>query len=153
MCNMKRNIPTGEANQEIAKIHDRNGLDVAIHDRESYFDTIFVRDVAHFMERAGMTRRTLTIALAPVMSDGQLYSLLNGNRRPSKRIYVIAIGVVLGLSVDDMNILLKDSESRGLDTKRSVGDTVIIYGLANKKNLADVNDMLHEVGAEYVLFD
>ena len=151
--NMTRNISTQEANQQIAEIHDRTGLDEAIHHRVPFFDTIFVRDVARFMEQAGMTRRALSIALSPVMSAGQLYSLLNGNRIPSKRIYVIAIGLALGLSVDGMNILLKDSGNRGLDAKRSVGDTVIIYGIVNKENLEDINDMLHDVGAEYVLFD
>ncbi|MBR2528067.1 MAG: hypothetical protein IKE58_06340 [Blautia sp.] len=148
-----KDIPTRAANREIENIRDEDDLKKTIMIGHDYVDTIFVRDAARFMELTGITRQKMAIIVAPVMSSGHLYSLLNGNRKPNKREHVIAIGLALGLSVDDMTILLKDSGDRGLDTRRSIGDTVVIYGISNKLSLIDINDMLHEVGADYVLFD
>ena len=153
MITQIKDISTRTANEQAAEIRDREDLEDILDGQRKEYDTLFVRDAARFMERAGITRQKIAIIVSPVMSPGHLYNLLNGNRRPNKREHVIAIGLALGLSVHELSILLKDSGERGLDAKRSPGDTVVIYGISNKKDLYEINDILHEVGAEYVLYD
>ena len=144
-------IPTNAANDVIKGIHNKVGLETIIESHHN-FDTRFMSTVDAFMERKGIKRKKVAIIVSQVMSPSHLYSLLNGNRRPNKREHVIAIGLALGLSVDEMNILLKDAGHRGLDAKRSSGDVVIIYGISHKMDLDDINDMLNETGSDYILF-
>ena len=151
MANQVKDISTGEVNEEVAKVKNSKEISDIISGMAK-FDSLFLEDVGYFMDQKGISRQKMALIVSSVMSPQHLYNLLNGNRQPNNREYVIAIGLALGLSIDEMNILLKDSGHRGLDAKRSTGDIVVIYGISHRKDLNDINEMLHRHHADYDLY-
>ena len=72
-----------------------------------------------------------------------VYKVFRGERKPSRDI-LIAIAVGMGLSVDEMQLLLRVSKLAALDP-RDRRDSVIIYGLKEELEIAKINDLLYEL--------
>ena len=108
--------------------------------------------IASSVKQKGMKRSEIYPRIS--FSKSQFDSLINGNTEPNNRVQVISIGIALQLTVDQMNNLLKVAGMKPLDAKRSrAGDGAVIHGLANKKDMYYIDDLLRRNGAEYTLFE
>ncbi len=70
------------------------------------------------------------------------YQIFNGTRKPS-RDKLIQIAVGMQLSLEDSNYLLKCGQKSPLYAK-SQRDAIIIYALANKLTVMELNELLDE---------
>lgn len=73
--------------------------------------------------------------------ESTLYATLNGTRKPKKEL-IIKIGFALGLSMEELNELLKLSGLKELYAKNNE-DAIVIYGIKNGLDLEEI-DMLLE---------
>lgn len=72
-----------------------------------------------------------------------VYKVFRGERKPSRDI-LLAVAVGMGLSIDETQLLLRISKLAALDP-RDKRDSVILYGLKEKKEYVKINDLLYEL--------
>ena len=63
---------------------------------------------------------------------------------------LIAIGLAMHLSYEELNNLLKYAGHHALDAKRYVGDTCIILGISKGLTIEQIDDLLRKYDAEYI---
>lgn len=80
------------------------------------------------MERAGITRSKLIFLLSLDRSYG--YQILNGTRVPTRE-YLIRIGLLLGLSIEDFQRMLNIAERPSLYVKNML-DAKVFYAIKHK---------------------
>lgn len=73
-----------------------------------------------------------------------VYKVINGTRRASRDI-LIAIAYGMGLRLDEAQFLLRTAEAAQLNP-RNKRDSVFIYGLVNKKDVYEIQEILEELG-------
>lgn len=74
--------------------------------------------------------------------------IISGIRTPS-RDKLIAVSFGIGLSLDEVNELMKISCNRPLYS-RDKRDAVIIYGISNGLDISKVNEILYEKGIDII---
>lgn len=75
-----------------------------------------------------------------------VYKIFNGQKTPSRDV-IICIGIGMGLSVDEMQTLLRFSKFALLDPKDE-RDVIIIFGLFRGLPVEVINDLLFKIGAD-----
>lgn len=75
-----------------------------------------------------------------------VYKVFSGVRKPSRNI-LIAIGLALGITLEEMQLLLRVSEQALLDA-RSKRDAIIIFSVNYKKSVEKTEELLLEAGVE-----
>ena len=85
------------------------------------------------------------------ISKSQFYNLLNGTRNPSKEsVFKIAFG--LQITPAELNELLYASDYQALDPKKRE-DAIILFGLENKKEVGQVDELLRAYNSKIRLLD
>lgn len=81
-----------------------------------------------------------------VLSKSYIYKCFNDDKNPSKEA-VVKIGVTLGITIDEMNKLLKCAGHKELYPKK-VWDAIILFGLQNRCTSYEIDELLIENGIE-----
>lgn len=79
------------------------------------------------------------------------YSIVNGTRKP-QRPQIIKIGFALGLSLEELNDLLKLAQHKELYAKNRE-DAILIYGLQSQLKVEKIEELLIQDGAKFSLMD
>ena len=91
-----------------------------------------------------LTEKNTTIAkLAKESGVGEyLYKIFSNTRNPSRE-SMIAVGLALQLSVEEIQLLLRISKFALLDS-RDKRDSIIIFGFSNHLSVFEVDDLLNQ---------
>ena len=79
-----------------------------------------------------------------------VYHLFAGTREKPSRQKVLAIGVAMGLNLEEMQYLLKYAKLNIL-YPRNQWDSVIISAIEQHLNVMETNDLLHQLGETLLL--
>ena len=109
---------------------------------EEFVSRSFPELLSAFMERSGLS--ALMLGQKALLSKPFTYQLLDGTRNP-KRDIVLRLAVVLGLSVDETQILLR-SAGRGALYPRVPRDAAIIHALGRHMTLTELDEVLAQLG-------
>jgi len=74
------------------------------------------------------------------------YQIFSGVRVPEKN-KLLALAVGFGLNLDEVQNLLKCAGYSQLYVKHPL-DSIVIYGICNKKTVVEINELLYEYGFE-----
>lgn len=138
---------TQELENEISKLETKelkNFLKENQIERKTFGDRL-----VELCDQYGVTTGTLQKNVA--ISKQQFYSILNGTRNPSKET-VLKVALTLKITLDETNELLKLAKHKELYPKIK-DDTVIIFGIKNKKDIGDIQLLLTEIGSKMNLVD
>ena len=72
-----------------------------------------------------------------------VYKVFRGERKPSRDV-LIAIGIGMQLTVDEVQLLLRSARCAQLDP-RDKRDSIILYSLKEKQTIEQLNDLLYEL--------
>ncbi|MBR1580509.1 MAG: DNA-binding protein [Selenomonadaceae bacterium] len=78
------------------------------------------------------------------------YHIIEGNRKNPSRPKVLAIGVAMGLNLDEMQYLLKYAKQNPL-YPRDPWDSVIIFAIEQRLNVLETNELLDQAGETLLL--
>lgn len=71
-----------------------------------------------------------------------VYKVFRGERKPSRDV-LIAIGIGMQLTVDEVQLLLRSARFARLDP-RNKRDSIILYSFKEKQTIEQINDLLYE---------
>ncbi|MBQ3543951.1 MAG: hypothetical protein IJA34_03010 [Lachnospiraceae bacterium] len=86
------------------------------------------------------------LQLEVAVSKTMFYDVMNGTRKPSKET-VIKIALVMKITEEELNELLKLAGHKELYPKKKE-DAIIIFGLKNKKDIVEIDELLKEYGSK-----
>ena len=86
------------------------------------------------------------LQLDVAVSKTMFYDVMNGTRKPSRET-VIKIALVMQTTEDELNELLKLAGHKELYPKKKE-DAIIIFGLKNKKEIVEIDELLKEYGSK-----
>ncbi|MBQ6885161.1 MAG: XRE family transcriptional regulator [Clostridia bacterium] len=86
------------------------------------------------------------IIRAAEMSEVYAYQIFSGLRVPERK-KLLCIAVAMGLSLDEVQTLLKCASYSTLYVKLPF-DSIIIYGICNKMSVVEINEILYDYGLE-----
>ena len=86
------------------------------------------------------------LQLEVAVSKTMFYDVMNGTRKPSKET-VIKIALVMKITEEELNELLKLAGHKELYSKKKE-DAIIIFGLKNKKDIVEIDELLKEYGSK-----
>lgn len=86
------------------------------------------------------------LQLEVAISKTMFYDVMNGTRKPSKET-VIKIALVMKITEEELNELLKLAGHKELYPKKKE-DAIIIFGLKNKKDIVEIDELLKEYGSK-----
>ena len=91
-----------------------------------------------------LSEKNITIAkLSKESGVGEyLYKIFNNTRNPSRE-SMIAVGLALELSMEEIQLLLRISKFALLDS-RDKRDSIIIFGFINHLSVFEVDDLLNQ---------
>lgn len=75
-----------------------------------------------------------------------VYKVFSGTRKPSRNI-LISVGLAMGVTLEEMQLLLRVSGQALLDA-RVKRDAIIIFSVNYKKTVGETEELLNEVGEE-----
>lgn len=101
----------------------------------------------HLMEERGVSRKDVVYKLNLEESYGR--KLFGGQRTPTRK-FLIQCGILLGLSLEEMQKLL-DVGGKARLYPRVRYDAAIIYGIEKKMTLEEMNSFMEEIGEESIL--
>ncbi len=102
--------------------------------------TTLASRVQELCNKHNVTFRALSgLALVP---ESTFYAILCGDRAPKKN-QIIQIAFALGISLDELNELLKLAKLKELYAK-NIDDAIIIYGIKNGLDLGKIDRLLEE---------
>ena len=78
------------------------------------------------------------------------YHIIEGNRKNPSRPKVLAIGMAMGLNLDEMQYLLKYAKQNPL-YPRDPWDSVIIFAIEQRLNVLETNELLDQAGETLLL--
>ena len=107
--------------------------------------------LSDLMRMKNLEQNAVEDELFGVMSPSYIKSVFNGTKPHPSRNFVIAIGLAMHLSYEELNNLLKYAGHHSLDAKRYVGDTCIILGLSKRLSIEQIDDLLRRYDAEDIL--
>ena len=79
------------------------------------------------------------------------YAIVNGTRNPKKD-HIIKIGLAIGLSLEEVNELLKLAKLKELYAKNKE-DAIVIFGLRNRLPIAQIEELLIDAGVTLRLME
>lgn len=80
------------------------------------------------------------------MSEVYAYQIFSGLRIPERK-KLLCIAIAMGLSLDDVQYLLKSAGYSPLYVKLPF-DSIILYGICKKLSVVKINELLYEYGLE-----
>ncbi len=83
---------------------------------------------------------------AAEMSEVYAYQIFSGLRVPERK-KLLCIAVAMGLSLDEVQTLLKTAGYSTLYIKLPF-DSIVLYGICKKLSVVEINDILFEYGLE-----
>lgn len=86
------------------------------------------------------------IIRAAEMSEVYAYQIFSGLRVPERK-KLLCIAVAMGLSLDEVQTLLKSAGYSTLYVKLPF-DSVVLYGICKKLSVVEINEILFEYGLE-----
>lgn len=91
------------------------------------------------------TKKLTTAKIATASGAGEyVYKVFNNTRKPSRNI-LIAIALGMGISIEEIQLLLRISKLAVLDS-RDKRDSVIIYAFSNNLSVFELDDLLAQNG-------
>ncbi len=78
------------------------------------------------------------------------YHIFSGNRKNPSRPKVLALGLAMGLTLDELQYLLKYAKHNPL-YPRDPWDSVIIFAVEQRLNVLETNALLHQAGETLLL--
>lgn len=112
--------------------------------------TTFYDRMNQLMEKYRMT--IAQIQKATGMTKSLLYDITSpGGKRKPQKYQIIRIGLAMGLSIGEINELLKLANHKELYAKNKA-DAVIIFGINNKLPDDEIEKLLIDAGATFSLF-
>ena len=78
------------------------------------------------------------------------YHIFSGNRKNPSRVKILAIGIAMGLNLEEMQYLLQYVKQSPL-YPRNQWDSVIISAIGQHLNVIETNDLLHQLGETLIL--
>lgn len=109
----------------------------------------FSAKMEQLREAYGMTFSQ--IQLRSGITKSLFYALLNGTRTP-KKVHILKIAFAMGLSLGETNALLKLGKLKELYAKNKE-DAIVMYGLLNRLDCAQVEQLLSDSGAQLHLME
>jgi len=91
------------------------------------------------------------VQVASGITKSLFYALVNGTRNP-KKVHIIKMGLAIGLSLDEVNELLKLAKLKELYAKNKE-DAIVIFGLRNGLELSQIEELLIDAGAAMHLME
>ncbi len=85
------------------------------------------------------------------ISKAHFYGILSGEKKASKAT-VLSIGIHLGVSVEELNEMLKLAGHKELYPK-NIEDAIILFGLKNKYSIYEIDEELKRRGSKLTLLD
>ena len=79
------------------------------------------------------------------------YAIVNGTRKP-KKVHILKIGLTLGLSLEEINELLKLAGLKELYAKNKE-DAILIFGLRNHLEISQIEELLMDAGVSLRLME
>lgn len=86
------------------------------------------------------------IIRAAEMSEVYAYQIFSGLRIPERK-KLLCIAIAMGLSLDEVQTLLKSAGYSTLYVKLPF-DSIILYGVCKKMSVVEINEILYEYGLE-----
>lgn len=86
------------------------------------------------------------IIRAAEMSEVYAYQIFSGLRVPERK-KLLCIAVAMGLSLDEVQTLLKSAGYSTLYVKLPF-DSIVLYGICKKLSVVEINEILFEYGLE-----
>jgi len=83
---------------------------------------------------------------AAEMSEVYAYQIFSGLRIPERK-KLLCLAVAMGLSLDDVQTLLKSAGYSTLYVKLPF-DSIVLYGICKKLSVVEINGILYEYGLE-----
>ena len=91
------------------------------------------------------------VQVASGITKSLFYALINGTRNPRK-VHIIKMGLAIGLSLEEVNELLKLAKLKELYAKNKE-DAIVIFGLRNRLTVAQIEELLIDAGAAMRLME
>ena len=79
------------------------------------------------------------------------YAIVNGTRNPKKD-HIIKMGLAIGLSLEEVNELLKLAKLKELYAKNKE-DAIVIFGLRNRLPISQIEELLIDAGVSMRLME
>ena len=111
--------------------------------------TSFVVRIDELREKYELTFSQIQINSG--ITKSLFYAIVSGTRK-SKKNHIIKIGVAMGISLEEMNELLKLAQHKELYAKNKE-DAIIIFGLKNKLKIIEIEELLSDYGATLHLLE
>lgn len=106
----------------------------------------FIEYLEHFLNQYGVNKSE--VINKSKLNQIYAYQIFAGTKKPS-RDKIIALMFGYPLSVSDGNLLLISAKMSALSV-RNKKDAIIIFGLTNKLNIYEIDDLLFELGEETI---
>ena len=91
------------------------------------------------------------LQLITPISKSLFYAVLNDTKKASKET-VLLMGLKLGVSVEELNELLKVAGHKELYPQK-IDDAIILFGLKNKRSVSEIDEELKRRGSKLTLID
>lgn len=91
------------------------------------------------------------VQVASGITKSLFYAIANGTRNP-KKVHIVRIGFALGMSLEEVNELLKLAKLKELYAKNKE-DAILIFGLRNRLTADQVEELLTDADADLHLID
>ena len=120
----------------------KNSFEEYLRETPEFIDSDLSVYLEGMLEQKGLKK-------AEVIRKSQLdrnyaYQIFSGTRKPT-RDKLLALGFGMGLSIDEMQKVLKISEYPILYV-RNKRDSIILFGLDKKVSVGEMNELLYEMG-------
>ena len=131
-------IPTDKL---LGRLLSENEIDSYIKENEKYLINYSVSDYLNYIQnKIGMTKPE--IFRKAEMNEIYGYQIFGGKRTAS-RDKLLSIAIAMGLTLDEVNKLMKIAGYATLYAK-SKRDSIIIYSILNKLTVRELNEMLYD---------
>ena len=130
-------------NDEICKLRDK--LNESIVTGQDY-SIIYQLSIELDELIAKYNLKKSQIIRAAEMSEVYAYQIFSGLRVPERK-KLLCIAVAMGLSLDEVQTLLKCAGYSTLYVKLPF-DSIVLYGVCKKLSVVEINEILYEYGLE-----
>ena len=106
----------------------------------------------HLQQLCEKNNRTFSqMQVASGVTKSLFYAMLNGTRKAKKE-HLLKIGMALGLSLEEMNTLLKVAGLKELYAKNKE-DAILIFGLNNGLDIMQIEELLTDARCQLHLIE
>ncbi len=133
---------TGKIVEELRLSKDFNSF---YNENKDYFVESTLSELLNkLLEEKGL-KKSQVIRNAEI-SEVYAYQIFSGVRVP-ERMKLLSLAVGMGLNIDEAQTLLKSAGYKQLYVKHPF-DSIVLYGILNKKTVVEINELLFEYGLE-----